>query len=122
MLQFSPSGELLREILLPTAQVTSVSFGGPALDELYITTGREDVSAEDRHLLRHAFSGQLFKVTGLGAHGVPAQEFVPSLAAWDAAIASSTESVVVASTTQLFEVAPVGDDWIAAFIAASKAL
>lgn len=35
---FSPRGELIEKIEFPVAKVSSVTFGGPNLDELYITT------------------------------------------------------------------------------------
>ncbi len=74
LVQYNPeSGKLLREVLLPTAQVTSVAFGGADMDELYVTTGREDVPAADRSQVKHAFSGQLFRVRGLGVKGLASQ-------------------------------------------------
>lgn len=38
--QYSPTGTLLDTIRIPAAQVTACTFGGPNLDELYITTSR----------------------------------------------------------------------------------
>lgn len=61
---------LLDTVYVPASQVTSVAFGGENLDELYVTTGRiqlgsEDLSASERH-------GYMYKVTGVGAKGLPA--------------------------------------------------
>ena len=39
--RFAPDGTMDRRVELPAAQVTSCAFGGPDLDELYITTGQE---------------------------------------------------------------------------------
>jgi hypothetical protein len=116
VLQINPgTGAILREVLLPTAQVTSVAFGGPDLDVLYVTTGREDVPSSALTELKHAFSGQVFRVTGLGVRGVPAQEFTPAAEAWAASLAAGAAStVVVPSVVQDFVPAAVGDDWVAA--------
>lgn len=61
------------EIPIPAKQVTSVTFGGPNLDILYVTTASMQASAEvlgmrpnDKH---DELAGHLFKVTGLGAKG-----------------------------------------------------
>jgi len=51
-----------QEITIPNAkQVTSVAFGGPNLDELFVVTARIDNSP--------APAGGLFKITGLGVTG-----------------------------------------------------
>lgn len=39
------TGELLDTIAVPTGKVSACAFGGPDLDELYITTARENMSA-----------------------------------------------------------------------------
>lgn len=63
------------EIPIPAKQVTSVTFGGPNLDILFVTTASMPVSADaiglhpnDKH---DKLAGHLFKVTGLGAKGFP---------------------------------------------------
>lgn len=56
-------------IPLPARKVTACTFGGPALNELYITTSREGVpSGED------PLAGSLFRVI-VGFSGLPAREF-----------------------------------------------
>lgn len=62
-------GKVEQEILIPAKQVTSVAFGGPNLDELYVTTARKQVI--DPQL---APAGATFKVTGLGVKGTPMYE------------------------------------------------
>ena len=44
--RYSPGGELERVIELPVSRGTSVMFGGPNLDVLYVTTMRETLSEE----------------------------------------------------------------------------
>ncbi|XP_055641535.1 regucalcin-like [Toxorhynchites rutilus septentrionalis] len=62
-----------QEIKLPVSQVTSVAFGGPQLDELYVTTaGTALFDNPQRKWLeneRPPNSGSLFRITGLGAKG-----------------------------------------------------
>ncbi|HEO8420138.1 SMP-30/gluconolactonase/LRE family protein [Niallia sp. FSL W8-0635] len=54
------SGEKLREILLPAPNVTSCTFGGKKLNELYITTARSGLDEEK--LKQYPQSGGLYKV------------------------------------------------------------
>ncbi|MEX2352247.1 MAG: SMP-30/gluconolactonase/LRE family protein [Balneolaceae bacterium] len=54
-------GSTLLEIRLPVPLVTCCTFGGPDLDQLYITTAREGLN---RRQLEHApLSGSLFRVS-----------------------------------------------------------
>jgi sugar lactone lactonase YvrE len=41
--RFAPDGRVSEVLELPVTQVTACTFGGPGLDELYITTSRENV-------------------------------------------------------------------------------
>lgn len=66
VLKISPSGQLVQEITIPAKQVTSVAFGGPNLDELYVTTAKIPFVEPQGPL-----AGATFKVTGLGARGFP---------------------------------------------------
>lgn len=50
------------DIELPATQITSVAFGGPNLDILYVTTANKDGKQPEG-------SGYLYKVTGLGEKG-----------------------------------------------------
>ncbi len=95
VLQIDPKrGTCLRELVLPTTQVTSVAFGGPTLEDLYITTAREDIPAEKLSQPGFMHAGKLFRVTGLGAKGVPAAEFKVDAAVLRAAQATSVVSIV----------------------------
>jgi D-xylonolactonase len=41
VVRYDPDGKVERRIALPVRQVSSVAFGGPALDELFVTTAAE---------------------------------------------------------------------------------
>jgi sugar lactone lactonase YvrE len=41
--RYSPEGKLDAVVEVPPSQVTSCAFGGKDLDQLYITTSREDL-------------------------------------------------------------------------------
>ncbi|XP_028135460.1 regucalcin-like isoform X1 [Diabrotica virgifera virgifera] len=61
---------VLRVVKLPAAQITSVAFGGPNLDELYVT------SAHFTDRPTGESPGSVFRVTGLNVKGLPADEAV----------------------------------------------
>lgn len=69
LLKINPkTRKIEQEIAIPAKQVTSVAFGGPQMDELFVTTahnGNTDPPA-----------GALFKVTGLGARGKPMDKMI----------------------------------------------
>lgn len=66
---FDPrSGDELRRIEVPAAETTACAFGGPDMDELYVTTGVPK-SAPEEH------AGRLFVVRGLGVKGLPSHAF-----------------------------------------------
>ena len=66
------TGKQLGVVEVPASQVTSCAFGGPNLDELYITCARIDLSEEQLQKEPHA--GGLFKASP-GVRGVPAVAF-----------------------------------------------
>lgn len=71
--QWNPNTkQLIRTIEVPTSHVTSVSFGGPDLEDLYITSAREGLSEEQLASQPHA--GALF-VCRPGVKGLPPNEF-----------------------------------------------
>ncbi|XP_071559184.1 regucalcin isoform X1 [Temnothorax nylanderi] len=68
VIQVNPkTGKVLRKIKLPAENVTSVAFGGPLLDTLYVTTSGYNLSAEQRKATPEA--GALFAVKNLGVRG-----------------------------------------------------
>jgi len=66
------SGELLQTIALPVTQVTACAFGGPDLDQLYITTAR--IRLDEQALAEQPHAGGLFKAWP-GVRGVETYEF-----------------------------------------------
>lgn len=67
--RYQPDGRLEAVVELPVRQVTACIFGGPALDELYITTSRQ--GAEDGG---RAQAGSVY-VAYPGVTGLPVQPF-----------------------------------------------
>lgn len=62
--RYDPQGRQVLEVDLPTPQITSVMFGGPDLDELYITSaGGKDKANKGES------AGALFRLTGHDARG-----------------------------------------------------
>ena len=68
--RFAPDGTLDRRIELPSLKVTSLIFGGPELDILYVTSMSMAGFPEDR-----ACDGSLFAIHGLGIRGLPEHRF-----------------------------------------------
>ncbi|XP_044271753.1 regucalcin-like [Tribolium madens] len=63
------NGQLLQIVAIPAEDVTSVMWGGPNLDVLYVTTSRYSLSQEDR--LKQPVAGAVFGVVGLYTKGLP---------------------------------------------------
>lgn len=55
------------QIKLPVEQITSVAFGGPNLDTLYVTTAAVGGKPDP--------AGTTYKVTGLCVKGIPMTKF-----------------------------------------------
>ena len=71
--QWNPeSGSLEQTIPIPASRVTSCAFGGPNLDDLYITTARTGLGQDE--LAEQPHAGGLFRVRP-GARGIDAYEF-----------------------------------------------
>lgn len=67
------TGKQLHKIELPVARVTSCTFGGEDLTDLYITSAREGLSEND--LKQQPLAGSLFVVRNCGFLGMPAIKF-----------------------------------------------
>lgn len=66
------TGERLQEIHLPCSRVTSCTFGGDDLDDLYITTAR--VGLTEEALIAEPHAGGLFRVK-VDVKGMPVNRF-----------------------------------------------
>ena len=67
--RYDPTGRLDAVVEVPTAKVTACTFGGPGLDQLFVTTSREGMAPGD-----DPRAGSLFRVDA-GARGLPARTF-----------------------------------------------
>ena len=66
--EFSPDGELLSTVAIPTPQTTSCNFVGPELDEMWVTSAGWQIDGVE--------AGSTFRVTGLEVTGLPTAAFV----------------------------------------------
>nr|XP_022906695.1 regucalcin [Onthophagus taurus] len=68
LLHINPNtSELIKKLTFPCKQITAAAFGGPNLDELYVTSARLTVKGVEQK----EPAGAVFKVTGTGARGIP---------------------------------------------------
>jgi sugar lactone lactonase YvrE len=67
--RYGSDGVLEEVVELPTAKVTACTFGGPALDQLFITTSREGMAPDEDPV-----AGSLFRAD-VGVPGLPVREF-----------------------------------------------
>jgi len=70
--QYTPNGRLATTIEVPAKNPTCSVFGGVRLDELYITSSRQEMSSEDLELVPHA--GGVYRASP-GVSGIPDQPF-----------------------------------------------
>lgn len=73
LVRYTPDGKIERVIDMPVKKATSVMFGGPDLDVLYVTSMAKPPLPRfpDDGQLR----GALFAITGLGIRGLPETRF-----------------------------------------------
>ncbi|KAH1017539.1 hypothetical protein HUJ05_008163 [Dendroctonus ponderosae] len=70
VIQINPSNRtLIRRIPIPAQFTTSVAWGGPNLDVLFVTTARRYLTPEE--LQGQPGAGSLYAITGLGTRGLP---------------------------------------------------
>jgi sugar lactone lactonase YvrE len=67
--RYTPEGNLDAVVEVPARKVTACTFGGQQLDQLFITTSREDLEPGDDPL-----AGSVFRAEP-GIRGLPAREF-----------------------------------------------
>jgi L-arabinonolactonase len=80
LIRYTPDGEVERRIGMPVKNITSLTFGGPDLDEIYVTSmARVRHPAVHDHFakqVRPQFgAGSLFRIRGLGIRGLPEPRF-----------------------------------------------
>jgi L-arabinonolactonase len=73
LIRYSPDGKVERAIEMPVKKVTSVMFGGPKLDTLYVTSMAKPPLP--RFPGDGVLRGSLFAIHGLGIKGVPEPRF-----------------------------------------------
>jgi L-arabinonolactonase len=73
LIRYSPDGKVERVIEMPVKKVTSVMFGGPKLDTLYVTSMAKPPLP--RFPGDGVLRGSLFAIHGLGIKGVPEPRF-----------------------------------------------
>ncbi|XP_066253020.1 regucalcin-like [Euwallacea similis] len=64
---------VLQTIEIPAKQVTAMAWGGPDLDILFVTTGNTPLPG---YVINAPGDGCLYKVTQVGARGLPPNDFV----------------------------------------------
>ncbi|XP_066145537.1 uncharacterized protein [Euwallacea fornicatus] len=70
VIQVNPAdGSLLRRIPIPAAHTTSVAWGGPNLDVLFVTTSKRSLTPQEKE--GQPGAGSLYAVTNLGTKGIP---------------------------------------------------
>lgn len=67
------TGRQLTSFKLPVSNVTSCTFGGDTLEDLYITSARKGLN--ETELGKQPLAGSLFVIKNCGYRGVPAHEF-----------------------------------------------
>jgi L-arabinonolactonase len=73
VVRFAPDGSVDRVVDMPVKKVTSVMFGGPDLDTMYVTSMAR--TPAPRFPDDPVAAGSLFAITGLGVTGVPEPRF-----------------------------------------------
>ncbi|PXX30589.1 sugar lactone lactonase YvrE [Arenibacter sp. ARW7G5Y1] len=68
------TGKKMLSISMPVSQVTSCSFGGDSMEDLYITSARKGLSKVE--LEKQPLAGSLFVVRNSGHKGFPAHRFM----------------------------------------------
>jgi sugar lactone lactonase YvrE len=71
--RYSPGGELLAELPVPVSQPSCPAFGGPDLEDLYVTTAWEDMTQAQR--AAEPLAGHLLHTRVEEVRGQPAGQF-----------------------------------------------
>jgi L-arabinonolactonase len=71
--RYAPDGSIDREIEMPVVKITSLAFGGPELDTLFVTSMAEPPLPQ--HPGDGPLRGSTFRIRGLGVRGRPEPKF-----------------------------------------------
>lgn len=75
VVRFNPlTGQKISEISLPAAQITSCTFGGKDLTDLYITSAKTGLTPEQ--LKEQPYAGSLFVIKNTGCQGLKTHKFL----------------------------------------------
>lgn len=85
------NGTVLRSVAIDAPKVTSLTWGGADLDELYVTTSCAGLSSND--LITYPDSGATWRITGLDTRGYAGNSY---------AMYSTTSSSSILRTIPLF--------------------
>jgi L-arabinonolactonase len=69
VVRYSPAGKAIASVQVPAKNPSCCAFGGAALDTLFITTAREDMSEAELAALPGA--GSVWRASIAGVHGLP---------------------------------------------------
>jgi sugar lactone lactonase YvrE len=80
LIRYTPDGDVERRIGMPVKNLTSLTFGGPKLDEIYVTSmARVRHPATHEHFAKQVTpqfgAGSLFRIRGLGIQGIAEPRF-----------------------------------------------
>jgi sugar lactone lactonase YvrE len=82
LVRYAPDGTVERRIGMPVRNITSLTFGGPGLDEIYVTSMarvKHPGAAAHGHFGAEArpqfAAGAVFRLRGLGIRGLPEPRF-----------------------------------------------
>ncbi|MEM1075032.1 MAG: SMP-30/gluconolactonase/LRE family protein [Pseudomonadota bacterium] len=80
LIRYAPDGQVDRKISMPVKNITSVMFGGPDLDDIYVTSmARVSHPATHDNFALEAkpqfAAGALFRIRGLGIRGIAEPRF-----------------------------------------------
>jgi sugar lactone lactonase YvrE len=73
--RFLPDGRPNRMVAMQVPNVTSLAFGGPDLDQLYVTSSRHGLG--ERVQAAYPLAGCVFRVRGLGVRGRTSYRYIP---------------------------------------------
>lgn len=71
--RYVPDGRVDRRIAVPVKNPSCVAFGGPNLDEMYVTSARQDMTAHELDAMMHA--GGVYRIVPGGTRGIAESRF-----------------------------------------------